>query len=292
MIVEDAVSPKAGYASPIPVRRTHLGDALASEWTKIRSVRSTMWTLGVMLVLVIGVGALTAASRTDSIYVDDPLSGAFAGLVLGQVCIVTLGVLVVTSEYSTGMVRTTFTACPQRVRVLAAKGIVFFGLAFGLTAVAATLAALINYAAVSTEEPPIVYDGDPVDMPHYHEYGSESVTTGDWLGATVGASLYVALLGLLAVGVGALLRHTAGAITTMLGFLLLPLVIGVFVQASGSQDLAENLIEYSPLNGLASLYGIPMEGSADNGWTLLILLAAVTAAVLGFAASVMSKRDV
>ncbi|MEV6108408.1 ABC transporter permease [Streptomyces sp. NPDC051940] len=289
-MTQDTLTTGAGYASPIPVRRTHLGDALASEWTKIRSVRSTMWTLGLMLALVIGIGALAAASRSGSMYVSDPLSGGFAGLVLGQVCVITLGVLVVTSEYSTGMVRTTFTACPQRVRVLAAKGVVFFALAFTLTAVAATIAAALNYAALSDKPGTTVYD--PVEGPGFID-GPDPVSVEDWLGATVGAALYVALLGLLAVGVGALLRHTAGAVTTMLGVILLPLVIGVFLQASGERDLANSLIEYSPLNGLAALFLIPLEGSPESGgWKLLGLLALVTAAVLAGAALSLSRRDV
>ncbi|MFC7220822.1 ABC transporter permease [Streptomyces polyrhachis] len=278
-----------GYVSALPVRRTHLGDALLSEWTKIRSVRSTMWTLGIMLVLVIGVGALMAASQNGSMYVTDPLSGGFAGLLLGQVCVITLGVLVVTSEYSTDMVRTTFTACPQRLRVLAAKGIVFFALAFSLTAVAATIAAALNYAAV--DDPRIAYY-ETMDGMGYQGH-TDALTAEVWLGATVGAALYVALLGLLAVGAGALLRHTAGAVTAMLGLILLPVVIGIFLQTSGSATLANRLVEYSPLNGLAALFGIPLEsGGGTDGWELLGLLGLATAAVLALAAWSVSRRDV
>ena len=117
-------APGTTYTSPIPVVRTHLGHALASEWTKIRSVRSTMWTLGVFVLLVVGIGFLVAVQTSDVDYEDVPYTiPAFFGLVLGQICLITLGVLVVSSEYGTGMIRTTFTASPQRhLRAAAALG--------------------------------------------------------------------------------------------------------------------------------------------------------------------------
>src|SRR3954468_7949878 len=93
-----AAAPYAGYTSPIPVVRTHLGHAIASEWTKIRSVRSTMWTLGVFVLLVVGIGLLTAAlvaanESDDGLANENPLSFGVFGLLLGSMCIITLGVL-------------------------------------------------------------------------------------------------------------------------------------------------------------------------------------------------------
>jgi hypothetical protein len=126
---------RTSYTSPIPVTRTHLGHALASEWTKIKSVRSTMWTLGVFVLLVVGIGFLVAAQTTNEDFTDVPYTiPAFFGLILGQICLITLGVLVVSSEYGTGMIRTTFTASPQRYRVLTAKLIIFFVVAFVVSA--------------------------------------------------------------------------------------------------------------------------------------------------------------
>src|SRR3954467_8320492 len=86
------------YTSPIPIVRTHFGHALASEWTKIRSVRSTMWTLGVFVLLVVGIGlaagALVAASSSEESLADEsPLTFGFFGLLLGSMCVITLGVL-------------------------------------------------------------------------------------------------------------------------------------------------------------------------------------------------------
>ncbi|NGO76431.1 ABC transporter permease subunit [Streptomyces sp. YC504] len=284
-------APAATYTSPIPIRSTHLGHALASEWTKIRSVRSTMWTLGVMFLLVLGISTMTAVGLSGSTYAEIPLlSGGLFGLMLGQICIVTLGVLVITSEYGTGMIRTTMTACPARGRVLAAKAIVFFSLSFTMTLVATTLTALIQSAMLGGKSP-----GEFSTLPKDSIVNGEVVaTTNEWLDATVGASLYVALLGLLALAVGAVLRHSAGAITTMLAVILLPLLLALFMQMESLRDLQEALIEYSPLNGLATLYQLPFMGDegSGSGWGLLGILACVTVAALAGAFALTHKRDV
>ncbi|MFF3765071.1 ABC transporter permease [Streptomyces sp. NPDC001922] len=285
-----AAGAPGGYASPIPVRGTHFFHALASEWTKIRTVRSTMWTLGIMFLIVVGVGALTAAGLGSSEQAQTPLlAGGFFGLMLGQICIITLGVLVVTSEFGTGMIRTTMTACPSRGRVLAAKATVFFLLSFVMTTVATGLTALIQSSMLGGREPSefaALPKGSVVD-------GVVIATSGEWLGATVGAGLYVALLGLLSLAVGSLLRHSAGAITTMLGVVLLPLLLALFMATESLQTVREKLIEYSPLNGLASLYRMPMGGGGDGtGWDLLWILAGVTAAALAGAFAMLHQRDV
>ncbi|MFI6943353.1 ABC transporter permease [Streptomyces sp. NPDC050418] len=282
-------APAPTYTSPIPIRSTHLGHALTSEWTKIRSVRSTMWTLGVMFVLVIGIGLVTAMGLSSSSYAEVPLlSGGLFGLMLGQICIVTLGVLVITSEYGTGMIRTTMTACPARGRVLAAKAMVFFGLSFTMTLIATTLTALIQSSMLSGKQASEFSSLPPESFVN----GELVASSGEWLAATVGASLYVALLGLLALAVGAMLRHSAGAITTMLGVILLPLLLALFMQMESLRDLQEALIDYSPLNGLATLYEMPMRDAGGNGWGLLAVLAGVTVAALLGAFALTHKRDV
>ncbi|WP_206323495.1 ABC transporter permease [Streptomyces sp. HNM0574] len=283
----------AGYTSPIPVRPTHLGHALASEWAKIRSVRSTVWTLGVMFVLVVGIGLLTAVGLSGSgTYTGIPLlAPGFFGLMLGQICVITLGVLVVTSEYGTGMIRTTLTACPNRSRVLLAKAIVFFLLAFVMTTAACLITALINSVMLSGQRvPPTLAQGPLADS----VVNGELIANGsEWLGSTVGAALYVALLGLLSLSVGAMLRHSAGAITVMLAVVLLPLVMALFMVTESLQPLREVLMEYSPLNGLASMYGIPMQGDMGaTGWPLLGVLALVTAAATAGSHLLIWKRDV
>ncbi|MET8178986.1 ABC transporter permease [Streptomyces sp. NPDC005336] len=261
------------YTSPIPVRRTHLGNAIASEWTKIKSVRSTIWTLSVMIALVVGIGLLVAATTNDTDYtITPPTLPGFFGTLLGQLCIVTLGVLVVSSEYGTGMIRTTFTASPQRSRVLTAKALVFFSLSLVTTTAAL---ALVAWAGTGMHSGPDVV-----------EPTSEQI-----MGATVGAGLYVSLLGLLSLAVGSMLRHSAGAITAMLGVVLLPAILPAFLMMSSSLDkFGEKMQEFSSPNSLAALFQI--DDSLGSGWKQVGVLAAITAAALVAAFALLEKRDV
>ncbi|WUO85255.1 ABC transporter permease subunit [Streptomyces caniferus] len=259
-----------GYVSPIPVRPTHLGHALASEWTKIRSVRSTIWTLGVMLLLIVGIGLLASLAAGSDREMDPLLGVGFVGVLLGSLCVITLGVLSISSEYGTGMIRTTLTASPSRIRLLTAKALVFFTLALVLTTVATTLVALLDSAMLNGPAP----------------------TTDQWLRATLGAGLYVALLGLLALAVGALLRHSAGAISTMMGVVLLPMLLALFLQGESLKDVQRALIEYSVPSALAALYDIPFLSTGPSGWTPVGILAGVTAVVLGGAYAALMRRDV
>lgn len=258
----------AAYTSPIPVTRTHLGHALASEWTKIKSVRSTVWTLGVFLLLVIGIGLLVATQTQDSDFGDVPYTiPAFFGLVLGQICLITLGVLVISSEYGTGMIRTTFTASPQRHRVLAAKLIIFFAVAFVVSAFA------IAFVGLATEA--------------MHNGGEGEA----WGGTVVMGALYVSLLGVLALAVGSMLRHSAGAITAMLGLVLVPAILPAFLLLSESmQAIGEKMLEYNAPNSLARIFQLDSENG--NGGAQLGLLAGVTAAAIAGAFVLLDRRDV
>ncbi|MEU3508387.1 ABC transporter permease [Streptomyces longwoodensis] len=269
-------APYPGYTSPIPVKRTHLGHAVASEWTKIRSVRSTMWTLGVYVLLVVGIGLVTAllvaANASDgSLDGENPLSMGFFGLLLGSMCVITLGVLTTASEYGTGMIRTTTVACPSRGRVLAAKSIVFFAVAFLVTLVSTFLVAVVDTAVLTDAREPS---------------GSE------WLKATVGVSLYLALLGLVSLAIGSVIRHSAGAITIMIGVLLAPLVIALFMFSESLQDLREALFEYSIPSQLGIFYSSSLTDSGPSGWDPLWIALGTTAVVLGLAFFLLEKRDV
>jgi ABC-type transport system involved in multi-copper enzyme maturation permease subunit len=264
------------YTSPIPVVRTHLGHALASEWTKIRSVRSTMWTLGVFILLVIGIGlatgALVANSSSDFVG-QNPLSLGFFGLLLGSICIITLGVLTTSSEYGTGMIRTTMTACPSRGRVLAAKAIVFFLVAFVTTLVTASVVAFAQVAMLNGS-------------------GAKDPSGGEWLKATVGISFYLALLGLLSLAIGSIVRHSAGAITIMIGAVLAPLVIALFMFARSLDKVRQALLEYSIPNQLSVFYSNSLSESGPSGWDPLWIALGVTAAAFVGAYLLLEKRDV
>ncbi|MFD4998446.1 ABC transporter permease [Streptomyces buecherae] len=267
----------AGYTSPIPIRPTHIGHALASEWTKIKSVRSTMWTLTVMVALVVGIGLLTAvgiAGGDTDLEGESPLAFGFFGMLLGVLCVITLGVLVVSSEYSTGMIRTTLTACPSRSRVLAAKAIVFFALTFVVTLACTAVVGFIGDSMLS---------GNP---------GAGETGGSAWFKATVGVSLYVALLGLLALSVGSMLRHSAGAITIMIGVVLLPLVLALFMRGDALEDVREALFEYSVPSQLGIMFSNTVVDSGPSGWDPLLIILVVTGAALAAAFSVLEKRDV
>ncbi|MEU6669869.1 ABC transporter permease [Streptomyces sp. NPDC046727] len=267
-----------GYTSPIPVVRTHLGHALASEWTKIKSVRSTMWTLGVFVLLVVGIGLLAGAlvnanSDSTTLSGENPLSFGFFGLLLGSICIITLGVLTTASEYGTGMIRTTMTACPSRARVLAAKSIVFFAVAFVVTLVASGFVAMVQASMLEST-------------------GARTPTGEDWFKGTVGISLYIALLGLLSLLIGSVIRHSAGAITIMIGVVLAPLVLALFMASESLHDVREWLFEYSIPNQLSVFYANSLTESGPSGWDPLWIVLGLTAAVYAGTYALLQSRDV
>ncbi|MFD3943550.1 ABC transporter permease subunit [Streptomyces sp. NPDC058579] len=267
------------YVSPIPVRRAHLGDALASEWTKIRSLRSTLWTLGVMVLLMLGIGLAVAAVVATTEGADGPpasesaLTLGFFGVLLGSICVITLGVLTIASEYGTGMIRTTLTACPSRGRVLMAKAVVFFLLVFTITTVTATVVGVAQVAMVSAATEP---------------------TSAEWLRATVGVGLFLALLGLLSLAIGAIIRHSAGAITIMIGVLLLPLVAAMFMFSESLAKVQQFLLDYAVPSQLIALYAgkSTMGQSGPSGWDPVWIMAVLVAAALGGAYALLNSRDV
>lgn len=265
-----------GYTSPIPVVPTHLGHAIASEWTKIRSVRSTIWTLGVFVLLVIGIGLavaaiLSASASQDDLSGENPLSFGFFGLLLGSMCVMTLGVLTTASEYGTGMIRTTMVACPSRGRVLTAKAIVFFAVAFVTTLVSVLLVALLDVAMLD---------------------GSRTPTGQEWLKGTFGISLYIALLGLLSLIIGSIIRHSAGAITIMIGVVLAPLVIALFMFSQSLESVRQALFEYSIPNQLSVFYSNSLSESGPSGWDPLWIILGVTAVLFAGAYALLENRDV
>ncbi|MEU2759947.1 MULTISPECIES: ABC transporter permease subunit [unclassified Streptomyces] len=271
-------APDAGllsfYESPIPIRPATLPDAIASEWTKLRSVRATVWTLGVMVVLMLTLGpaiALLLAANDADLANEPALALGFFGVLLGSICVITLGVLTIGSEYSTGMIRTTLTACPSRGRVLAAKAIVFFALTFVITTATTAVVAVLQTLILN---------------------GTVAASGGQWALATVGVGLYTAGLGLLSLGVGAIVRHSAGAITIMIGVVLLPLVLALFMFADALRGAQRFLIEYSIPNQLSALYGTTMTDSGPSAWEPLVVMLGLVAVVLGGAVALLNRRDV
>jgi ABC-type transport system involved in multi-copper enzyme maturation permease subunit len=199
-------------------------NVLRSEWTKIRTVRSTYWTMLITVVSTIGLSAMVSA-----IYVGqyDKLSAAersifnaasysLVGGILAQLAIAVLGVLVITGEYGTGMIRTTLAAVPQRLKVLSSKATVFTAMTLVVTMISCFIAFFIGQAIFSAKGLDVGL-GDP-----------------GVLRTVIGTSLYLAVLGLLALGLGTLIRKTAGAISAIVGILFVLPVLTSLLPSSMS----------------------------------------------------------
>jgi ABC-type transport system involved in multi-copper enzyme maturation permease subunit len=190
----------AGGASlPAAAGRAGFGGALRSEFTKIRSTRSTYWTLLALVVITVGFGALASAGAAHNVKQlgpdFDPTQRSLFGLYFGQLVIAVLGVLTITSEYATGMIRTSFTAMPRRGTLFAAKAVVFAAVALVVGLITSFGAFFLGQALMSG-----AHINATISQPHV-------------LRAVVGGALFLAACGMLAFGIGAILRHTAGAIT-------------------------------------------------------------------------------
>lgn len=222
----------AGPAGPPPApatRNAGFGHLLAAEWTKIRSVRSTVWTLILLLVVTVGFTALLTLAisaswgrsrpAADAAIIDDPVAVILGtGITFGQLTICVLGVLVIASEYSSGVIRASLLAVPRRMPMLAAKLVVFAVIVL----IVGEVAAFGSFFAGSA----ILHSHAPVAL------GDPGVTR-----AVVGAGLYLTVLGWFSMAIGSLLRHTAGAITTAIGVAFALPIIGGFLPGSWGQHV-------------------------------------------------------
>jgi ABC-2 type transport system permease protein len=246
--------------------------AARMEWLKLRSVRSTAWILLVFAAGLIGIAILVLShenwatmSPSDRASFD-PTNAGFAGLALGQLAFGVLGVLIITSEFSSGMIRATFAAVPRRPLLLAAKA----GVLGAVTLVAGEVLAFVSFAV-----------GEAVlrsPAPHA-SLGQPGV-----LRAVLMAGAYPALIALIGLGLGAIIRHTAGAISAVVGVLfVLPLILvplGTSLQNSVGKFLpmiiAENSItavkpdldNLAPGVGFGLLCLYAMAALAAGGWLL------------------------
>jgi ABC-2 type transport system permease protein len=228
MTTAPPVTPAAAPSVPGTRRRIRFGHLLASEWTKIRSVRSTVWTLLVFVVVTIGLCALFSwltvthwngphAATRDSNVASDPVSFVLgAGIGLGQLATCVLGVLVITTEYSTGVIHSSLLAVPRRLWMLAAKSVVLAALMIVVTEV-------------------IVFCSFFVGSAILHSRVAVSLSDSDVTRAVVGAGLYLTVLGLFSLGIGGIMRHSAAAITTAIGVVfVLPILSGLLPSSWGA----------------------------------------------------------
>jgi ABC-2 type transport system permease protein len=218
------VQPTAGPALVLPRGggRVTFGGALRSELTKIRSVRSTYWTLLAMFVVVVGFGALAswgAATHGPHGPEFDPTQQSLAGLYIGQLIIGVLGVLVISSEYSTGMIRTTLTTNPHRGLMIAAKGVVFAVIAFVSSLITSFAAFFLGQALMSSH------------------HMSTTLGSPNVLRAVIGGALFLTACGALAFGLGLLLRHSAAGIASVVGLLFVVTILVNFLPTSWQNDV-------------------------------------------------------
>jgi ABC-type transport system involved in multi-copper enzyme maturation permease subunit len=222
------VGPAAGVALDLPrsAGRVTFAGALRSEFTKIRSVRSTYWALLAMFVVVVGFGALAswgAASHGPHGPYFDPTQQSLAGLYIGQLIIGVLGVLVISSEYSTGMIRTTLMTNPHRGMMIAAKGVVFTVVALVTSLITSFTAFFLGQALMSSH------------------HMSTTIGSPNVLRAVIGGALFLTACGVLAFGLGLLIRHSAGGIGAMVGLLFVVTILINFLP-QGWQDHVDKWI--------------------------------------------------
>ena len=237
--------------SPLPpaTGRAGLGSVIASEFTKLRSVRSTYWTLAALVIVSVGIAAIAGAGIASNIHnqpwnkagTDATQDSLIAFFELGQLIIAVVGAMIITSEYSTGMIRTSLTAMPRRSTVYLGKLIVLTTVTLVVSLVTSFLAFFAGQAALSGSgvaaslfhtvkipagvqlSPPPGGNGPP----NYVFQGIDVISPGTVLTAVVGTALFVTVVALIAFGLGAIIRHTAGAITSTIGLMF---VLSIIVQ--------------------------------------------------------------
>ncbi|MFD5689565.1 ABC transporter permease subunit [Streptomyces rubiginosohelvolus] len=242
--------------------------ALAYEWIKFRSVRSTVWTTVAAAVLPV-LGAVFVAT-TGSLQSDDTvLGGSLTLSVVAQMLAAVVGALVMTGEYSSGTIPTTFAARPRRSTVLAAKAALVAGVMYVLALASCTLAYLVGDALLSEGR----------------------YAQGEPLPALFGIAASFAVAAVLGLAVGTLVRHSAGAVTTVIGLLLLPSLFGPLFG-----DAERWIAGLSPTAALEKLTQTS-DAAADTvgslgPWPSLLLVAAYTTVLALGALVLLRRRDV
>jgi ABC-2 type transport system permease protein len=254
---------------------------LRAEWTKIRSVRSTVWSLLAFVIVAIGFSVLIASvishdwnspgnHPNHATLVNDPTAVIFgAGIGLGQLAICVLGVIVISSEYSTGAIRSSLLAVPHRVPVLVAKGVVFALLDLVVGAVTVFVTFFLTTS--------ILHSHIAITL------GQPGVTK-----AVIGAILYLAVLGLYAMAIGGLIRHTAGGISIVIAsVIVVPPLIGLI-----PGTIANHIHGYWPtVAGQLVAQTSQQSGDVLSGWQGFGVFCAWTALLLAACAWLLVRRD-
>jgi ABC-type transport system involved in multi-copper enzyme maturation permease subunit len=249
-----------------------------SEWTKLRSLRSTRWSLLAGLLLTIGFpllfaavtsshwGSMNAHERADR----HPLDIALAGVNVSQLAIAVLGVLVITGEYATGMIRASLTAVPTRLPVLWAKTAVFAAVTFVLMLPAVLIAFFASQAILNRHH--------ILQISFSHPGVARSV---------IGGAVYVMLVGIFALGLGAIVRNTAGGIATFAGiFFVIPPLMNVLPTSWNNA-----ITPYLPSEAGRQLFSLTQGDHSLAPWPGAALFVGYCAVVLALAAVLLVRRD-
>jgi ABC-2 type transport system permease protein len=268
---------RTGARPPRPAGRAGFAGALRSEFTKIRSVRSTYWSLIALIVVTVGIGAAAGASAAASTPGQlgagfDPTTTSLYGLVLGQLIIAVLGVLTVTSEYSTGMIRTSLTVMPRRGTVVAAKAVVFGAVALVTGLVASFGAFFLGQALMSGR-----HLGASLGQPHV-------------LRAVIGGALFLTVCGLLGLGLGLVLRHAAAAISAVVGLLFVLFILALQLPASWKDPVGK----WVPLNAGSQVWTAAASPASDHmfaAWTGFAVFCGYAAIAIAGGLILVRRRD-
>jgi ABC-type transport system involved in multi-copper enzyme maturation permease subunit len=252
---------------------------LVSEWTKFRSVRSTAWTLGIGVLLTIGFPVLFAfvtSSHWGQMSASDrasrsPLDIALAGVYVAQLAIAVLGVLVISAEYSTGSIRSTFTAVPKRLPVLGAK-LVDYAVASFVLMVPAVLVSFFATQAILSR----------------HDILQVSFTAPGIARCMIGGALYVAMTGVLALALGAIVRNTAGGIATFAGiFFVIPPLMNLLPTSWNNA-----ISQYLPSEAGRQVFALHHSAHTLQPLAGGLVLAGYCAVAIVVAAVLLRRRDV
>jgi ABC-2 type transport system permease protein len=252
---------------------------IRAEWTKLRTVPSTGWLLLGVAAATVAVGAMATASvHTDQCpspteCFEDTTKLSLAGVHGGQLMVVVLAVLAMSNEYATGMVRTTLQAMPRRLRVFAAKAIV-------VTASAMVAAAVGVLASMGVAH--LILPGN--GFTNLPSLGDEAT-----LRAATGTVLYCGLIAVMSLGLAALLRDTAVAITAVVGLLYVFPIVARFITSARGLEL---IATYAPMNaGLAVQTTLGLDRAPIGPWAGLGVLAGWTAVVAAAGVGRFVLRD-
>ena len=274
------------------------GGVLRSEWIKLRTLRSTFWSYMLIVLLTIGLALLIAAAqRAPGTAPGTPPGAAAAtltaaaqqarwitdatlGINFAQLVVAVLGALVITGEYSTGMIRSSFAAVPARLPVIFAKALVF-----GVSSFIVSLFSLVVAALVI------------VPVLQGHSIHPDLGDGAAWL-ALVGGAGYLALVGVIAMGIGLLVRSSAAGIASAVGLLLIVPIVLRIVGGVTSALWPGNVSSFLPSEAGGRLFAYPItEPAAASGvvvldtWQSLAVLVAWAVVVVGIGCVLVKRRD-